>query len=487
MKLLASKLALFFPVLLIALCLCCTEKDQEAVKTPTQDETEPNVVATISDYTITKEELKKRFLKELHPHPLEFRSETETIDAKSVLMKMIAEKAMVIEARKQNLHEEENFQKVIKVFKEKKFVNLLLSIHLKGKMTVTDQEIDDKIKSDPKLDRARAKAMLAREKSGKLVELFYNELYQEFHVKKLNENFYKAANIHQRLLYQPKKPRSAPFIRISQTKEELTQKEKDIVLATYDKGTITLKDWFYTLCEMSPPSRPKDLNTPKGVEKLLDRALKMPIFIAQARLFGINKDENILKQAREYGDSMLLNKAKRGKTKDIKGPINQEKLIAYFNKNKEVFGTQNTLTIDQIWCQDLKTARKAKTDLDNGKDFESVRQTFSLVKKANPYDISFGDERLFFKDLWNGEPNEVVGPLKGFYGTEMKWRIAKILEKKPGVLKEYSDDMKRNIEMKMIEEQRYTTLRKYRQELLEEYSYQIYAERIRDIDPLDIP
>jgi peptidyl-prolyl cis-trans isomerase C len=509
MKLLANKSALFFPSLLIALCLCCTEKDKETAHTTDkpmvvetkeahtaekpevvekkQEETNPNVVAKIGDYTITKEELKNRIIKELLPNPYDLRSNFEMPDTEAVLLKMIAEKAIVMEARKQNLNEDEITRSVIKQFKEKKFVNALLAAYLQGKITVTDSEIDEQIKSNPKLDRANAKTMLIRTKSGNLLNQYYNELYTKFNVQKLSENFFKTAQIHNRLLYQPKKTRKMNFIRISQTKEELTPEEKEIVLATYDYGKITLKDWFAALCEMSPPSRPKDLHTPKGVEQLLDRALKMPIFVSEAKLLGFDKDEDILKQAKDYEDSMLLTKAKREKIKDIKGPIDEEQIVAYFNKNKELFGTQNTLNIDQIWCQDLKTAQKAKAELDGGKGFESVKKSYSLEKKSKPYNTYPGSEGFFFNDLWKGEPNEVIGPVKGFYAEGVKWRIVKILEKKPGIVKEYSPDMNKNIEMKMLERQRSTTLEEYTKELLEEYSYEIYADRIRGINPLDIP
>lgn len=509
MKLSANKLALFFPGLLIVLCLCCTEKEQEspqtadkpavvetkAAHTPDkpivveakQEETYPNVVAKIGPYTITKYELEKRLMTELRPKPYELKSENETPDAKSVLTIMVAEKAMVIEAREQNLHEDELTQKVIKDFKEKKYVNLLLSDYLKDRIIISDSEIDEKIKSNPELDQAQAKAMLGREKSGQILNQYYEELLKKFHVKTLSENFFRAAQIHNRLLYWPKEPRKASFIRIKQIKEELTPEEQNIVLATYDTGKITLKDWFDTLCEMSPPSRPKDLNTPKGVAQLLDRALRMPIFVSEAKLLGLDKNENILKEAREYEDRILLNKARNEKIKDIKGPVPEVQIVEYFNKNKEMFGTLNLLKIDQIWCQDIESARKAKSELDNGKDLESVKQTYSLEKKNIPYQISFGSEGPFFKDLWKGEPNEVVGPVKGFYGEGIKWRVVKILEKTPGVIKQYSTDMNKKIEMKMLTEQRTATLEEYRKELLKKYPHEMYDERIRDINPLDIP
>jgi hypothetical protein len=509
MKLFVSKLTLFFPCLLIVLCLGCLEKEPETTNTadkpeavemetaPTagnpavietkNEEKDPNIVAKIGPYTITKDELEERLTRELRPNPYELQNKDETTDAESVLMEMIAEKTMVMEARKQNLQEDETIHKVIKDFKEKKFVNSLLSNYLKGKISVTNNEIDEYIKANPDMDRERAKAMLTRAKSGQLLGKYYDQLYKKFHVQKLSENFYKTAQIHNRLLNWPREPRKATFIRIRQIKEELTPEEQNIVLATYDNGKITLKDWFDTLCEMSPPSRPKDLNTRQGVENLLDRALKMPIFVAEAKLLGYDKDEKILKEAREYEDRILLNKARKEKIKDIIGPIPEEQIIDYFNKNKEEFGTQNMIKIDQIWCQDLKTAQKVKSELDNGRDFEAVKQTYSLEKKSTPYNTSFSSEGMFFKDLWNSEPNEIVGPIKGFYANEIKWRIVKIMEKTPGTVKEYSADMNRNIEMKILTKQRNTALEEYRKELLEKYSYEMYTDRIKDVNPLDIP
>jgi len=509
MKLSANKLALFFPGLLVVLCLSCVEKDKETANTADkpavietkavqtaekpavveakQEEANPNVIAKIGPYTITKDELEKRLLMELRPKPYELRSENEIPDAKAVLILMIAEKAMVIEAREQKLQEDELTQKVIKDFKEKKYVNSLLSTYLQGKIIIADSEIEEKIKSNPKLDQVQAKAMLAKEKSGQILNQYYTDLLKKFHVKTLNENFFRVAQIHNRLLYWPKESRKASFIRIRQIKDELTPEEQSIVLATYDTGEITLKDWFGTLCEMSPPSRPKDLNTPKGVEQLLDRALRMPIFVSEAKLLGFDKDQNTLKEAEEYEDRILLSKARSEKIKDIQGPVPEAQLVDYFNKNKEEFGTQNMLKINQIWCQDVNSARKVKSELDNGKDFESVKQTSSLEKKSIPYNVNSGSEGLFFKDIWNGEPNEVVGPIKGFHGNGVKWRIVKILEKKPGEIIEYSTDINKKIEMKMLTEQRNTTLEEYRKELLEKYSHEIYTERIADIDPLDIP
>jgi len=483
MKLVSKKLILFFLGILIIVCIFWAVIRRPAIKEM------PNVVAKIGDYEITKEELEQRLIRELRPDEEWYIEKDQPVDARTVLLKMIAEKAMVIEARKHDYLQDEQIQASIKRFKERMLINLCLGRYFKGKqdeMAVTDAEINEKLKSDPKLERTRATALLQREKGNRLFDQYYNQLCKKFNLQKVEANFPKAAEIHERLLNQPKMPRKLWWILSTQIEEELTPQEKDIVLATYDGGKVTLKDWFYALSDIAPPGRPKDLNTPQGVERLLDRPLRMAVLVAEAESLELDKDENFIKQVRQWEDRTLLDKAVREKVKDIEEP-NDQQIFAYFEKNRPAFGTPNMLKIDQIWCQDRNTARKAKAELENGKDFEAVKQEYSLQKESLAFHTDPGSEGIFFGDLWKADPNEIVGPVKGFYGDGLKWRIVKILEKKPAQIKEYSDNMKSRVRSRMLDEHSNVILEKYRKELLEKYSYEIYADRIKDIDPLNIP
>ncbi len=506
-KLLFNRLAIFFLWLLIVLCCSCETKESEtgraidmggkppAVETkpeivkekPKEASVEPNVVARIGDYVITKQELEKTLMKELGQKYGHYGSEAGPVDAKTILMEMIAKKAMVMDARERSYLEHDMIRQLIKQFEEGMLVRLLLQRYLRGKIEVADSEIDEEVKANPKLNRSRAKTILERTKANNLVNEYYSKLNKKMHVQKVSDNFPKAAEIHQRLLLHPGKPRKLNFIRSEQVRGELTREEKNLVLATYDGGKVTLRDWFDILCDMSPPSRPRDLNTPEGVERLLDRALRGPVFVAEARLLGLDKDENFLKRVRQEEDKRLLHGIRNDTIKNIQGPTDEEQIITYFDKNKEAFGRRKRLKIDEIWCQDLNTAQKAKADLDSGRDFESVRQEYSLDKKGHHADRYPGNEWEFFEDIWKGEPNEIVGPIKGFYHDGFKWRIVKILEKKPGQVKEYSSNMQNRIRLKIQSKRRKEALQKYQKELLEKYSYEIYADRIKDIDPLNIP
>lgn len=494
MNLMSGKLALYLLCLVMPACAFCGEpaepqkpKQQGGIEDAPED---PNIVAKIGDYVITKEDLRKRLMNELRPEPYESGIQAEPVNADIVLKKMIAEKAMIIEARKSGLlQSNQEIRTSVKQIRDRNLANLLLQKYLQSKQTemiVTDAEIDQALKTDPKLDRTRAQAMLRRAKANRILDNYWQQLYKKLKVQKVSANFARAAEIHQRLLYRPKEPRNVGWIQNSQVRNELTPQERNIVLAAYDKGKVMLEDWLVALCEIVPPGRPKDLHTTKGVEQLLDRVLRIPIFVAEAESLGLDKDESIVQQVRQHEDMRLLGAAQMSIYEQAKEPTEQE-IVTYFNNNKEIFGTPRRLKVDQIWCQDLKTVRQAKADLEAGKDFESVKKEFSLQKESQPFDTSPDAEGMFFKDLWQGDPNTVVGPVKGFYSDGVKWRIVKILERKPGELKEYSSAMKDQVKQRTLNEKRTAAFAKYRQELLEKYPHKIYADRIKDIDPLDIP
>ncbi|UCG48879.1 MAG: hypothetical protein JSU94_03675 [Phycisphaerales bacterium] len=460
------------------------ETPQPVAVTPSS---QPNVVGQIRDYIILKEEFVRRLTGELNPYAYESYSvKSEPVNARSVLEKMIAEKAMVMEARKQNMLESEMLRTAIGEYRDRKLVNLLLQKQLQSKLIVTPEEVEAKVKADPNLDKARARAVLERTKANQLLDAYYKGIYEKSRVNKLTENFAKAAEIHQRLLYKPQTERKVGFIRDSQVRDELTEEEKNLVLATYSKGKITLKDWFEKLCDFSPPSRPRDLGTAKGVERFLDIVLKMPLLASEGERLGLDKDAGLLKQVRDYEDTKLFGAALTAKYEQVQEATDSE-AAEYFSENKDLFITDRTINIDQIWCADLAAARRVKAELDGGADFQAVKEKYSLQKESKPLHTYPGGEGYFWSDLWKGEPNQVLGPLKGFYKEQFKWRVVKVLQKRPGEVKEYSDNMKNAVKRKIMSDKREALLEKYYKELLEKYPHKIYDDRIKGIDPLNIP
>lgn len=447
------------------------------------------VVGKIGTYVITKKELEERLMTELHPYDEDFYDENaKPADAQSVLMKMIAEKAMIMEARKQNFLQDEMVTKSVKRFRDTRLVNLLAQKFVeqdRSKIVAAEAEIKAKTQANPKLDPARAKAEIERDKAGKLLNEYYAEIHKKSGLKKLDQYFPKAIEVYQRLLRQPREPRKVPWMQNSQIKTDLAPSEENTVLAVFAGGQITLKDWLEAYCDIVPPRRPV-IDTPKAVDDLLESALRMPLLVWEATSLGLHKDPELVKQVTDYEDRRLLSEATVAKQKEAKEPTSDE-IIADFNQHKELFGTSKQLKIDLIWCEDLATARKAKSELDAGKDFDAIKKQYSLQKEGQAFYTSPSSEGLFWKDLWAGDPNSVLGPLKGFYDQGVKWRVVKILEKKPAQVKEYAPEMESRVKGRIMDERRKKLLAQYNDELLRKYPFQIYADRIKDIDPLNVP
>ena len=472
---------------------CFTEASFSAEQRTGDSQTAPaavaesTTVARIAYYVITREELEKKLMTELYPYDYDnYDENAEPSDAKTVLMQMLAEKAMIIEARAGDYLKNDTISTSVKRFMERKLVNLLLAKHIQGKINITAEEIKLKMQADPKLDEAGAKAMVEREKTSAMLDQYYSRIYNKSRVSKLSRNFPSVIQIHDRLLRNPKESRNVGFIRTSQIKDELTEIEKNIVLAEYSNGKITMKDWFESLCDIVPPRRPRDLNTPQGVDQLLERALRMPLLVSEAKTLGLDRNKDLLKQVRDYEDRRLLSEVLSTKRKELKEPTT-EQIIAYFGQNKESFGTSKSLKIDLIWCQDINTAKQAKAALDSGTDFEAVRKQFSLEKEGKPFTTHPSSEGLFWKDLWAGNPNQIIGPVKGFFRQGISWRIVKIMEKVPGQETQYSANMEGQIKSRMMSELNKAFIAQYSKELLSKYPHQIYADKIKDIDPLNIP
>ena len=444
----------------------------------------PIVVAKIGDYEITKDELVSRLLVEIRPHSEEYTGPWKTVSPESVLLTLVAEKAMMMEGRKTGALDDPILQAFIERQKRQKLGNRVVMDYIRQNLTVSDAEIDQMMKSRPNVTREQASMLVQRAKGIPMLEQFYKQLQAKFHYQAVKENFAKASVIHERLLLNPARPRNESWILNSQVRDDVTKEEKAIVLGTYDGGQITVKDWLDTLCEIAPPGRPKDLNTPEGVEKFLDRTLRSAMFVAEAKARGYDKDPQYLREIRDLEDEQILYKVQADKTKDLPEP-NEAEVTAYFEKHKEWFANGPLVKTDQIWCQDLATARKAKEELDSGKDFNSVKESYSLQKNVQPYDTYRGGEGPFWDDLWKAEPNQVVGPMKGFYDDGLAWRVVKVLAKTPAKDRPFAE-VRDGAKWTIFSERRRTLLDRYGKELRDQYKYDVYLDRIQDLDPLDV-
>ncbi len=468
-----------------ALVLLSQPRAQEPPKESAADS--PNAVAKIGDFVITRAELEERLVREIRPHEEEFPTESKPVTAEATLQVMLAEKAMSLEGRKLGYLKDDAIHQRLQELEQSRLAMMIQDSLFPGPPAVEASEVDRLLKERPQLNRDQATLLAQRAAALKIFTQFYSKLTEKFHLQKARDNFATAAQIHQRLLLKPVEARGPGefWIKNSQVRNELSEKEKNLVLATYEGGQFTLKDWFQAICNMAPPKRPGDLGTPAGVDKLVDSALRLPILVAEAKTRGYEKDPKLRAEIRQREDQELLYKVQEEKLKGAKEPT-AEQIKACFEKNQERFGQAAKVKISQIWCENLQVAQEVKAALDKGEDFEALRKARSLQKEEEPHNVSAIGEGLFWADLWKADPNQTIGPLRGFYGRGVKWRIVRILEKTPAQVQPYSEQIANGVKWTLISEQRQRLLEDYQKELLAQYPHEVFADRIKDLDPLEI-
>ncbi len=447
----------------------------------------PTIVGKIGDYTITADELEQRIIREARPYdPTNLNNVTEPPAAKAVLEKMLAEKAMSMEARKLGFLKRDMVYSVIRKRAEREFINKLLRDYLRANLQIKESEVQERMKADPKLSREQALRTIQAIKSRELLDKYYAQIQEKFQAKKHTDNFAKAAKVYERLLLHPKDERNVSFVRMTQIDTDMTADEQNLVLATYADQKLTLKDILKNICEnMAPPSRPQNLNTAEGIDQFVNASMRMPLLVAEAKSLGLDKDEDIRKTVRDMEDSRLLGEMMRVKNNQVKQPDANE-VREYFEQNKELF-RQKKLMIDEIWCEDLAAAKKTRALLDEGKDFAKVKEENTLDKDWKPREVYAGSEGFLWGRLWSADPGDVVGPVIGFYKDGIKWRLVKILEKQAGDIPAFEGNIPDMAKTKVTDDRRNELFARFRKELLKQYPPEIYEDKIKDIDPLKIP
>ena len=117
--------------------------------------------------------------------------------------------------------------------------------------------------ANPKLTKEQAQAQARNRKGREAFSKYYPSWCRDRHLRKLAENFPKTAAIHKRLQAKPKKG-NIYWILNDEVRDDIDPNDKALVLATYDGGTFTVKDWFEALCDIAPPGQAQGSRHPRG-------------------------------------------------------------------------------------------------------------------------------------------------------------------------------------------------------------------------------
>jgi hypothetical protein len=456
--------------------------------------TDLTVLARVGDQQILGGEFRERWLSKLQPESYDEVLVFEPVDGNDVLFDMVSEIVLAYEGRKRGLVTSDyRVADPAERFRTSQLVQAAFRAYVAPDIKASEEEVKAALAENDKLTPEQASLMVRNKKSQAAFNDYVKTLLETLKVKKHPENFAKAAQLHQRLLANPREPRKQSWILNSQIREELSDQEKAIVLVSFDGGAFTVDDFFKALGGMAPPGRPKDLSTVAGVEAFADRSLRLPLAAAAARAGGLDKDPVVVQTIRKYEDRLLYGRMLSSIGEATAEPTDEE-ITAYYEKIKDHYQRRDVLKGEVIWCRNHAEAETVAQKLRDGADVNDLRATYSFDdKQTEPMTFYPGSEGLFWETLWAAEPNSVAGPLLGFYTgganrkMSLKWRVVKITEKQKGEPGKLEEQGRSSLKWRIKSERRDAAVAKEVKRILKEIPHQISYENLNHFDPRRVP
>ncbi len=217
------------------------------------------------------------------------------------------------------------------------------------------------------------------------------------------------------------------------------------ILIEYQGGMVTKQDLENRISKL-PPQVQSRYKTIEGQTTLLNGLAQEEVFYQKARDLNLPTDPGILEKTENLKKQFLVQEYyKRNITGKVE--LTETDKQAWFEQHKAEFYVQPYITILYIQPEDEAQAAKALKDLNRGKPFKQVSDTYSIHTYAKSLDGKIKNIRLNgnlpgigndpeLEELIRNSPVDTLaflGPQK----TSTGWSIIQILEKIEGRQRSY--------------------------------------------------
>lgn len=261
--------------------------------------------------------------------------------------------------------------------------------------------------------------------------------------------------------------------------EDITQEERNTLLATWNGGQYTLEDLLEEYKDSFSRLRPALIEYVRLAPDVENINLK-DFMVAKAREMGLGQEEDIQKQLDIIKERRMLSVLKQREIDDKIEPTDED-IKNYYEQNKEEFTHPPKIQIWEIFVKDEKLAKKIYNWAKAGRNFEQLAakytedKTYKKKKGFLGYKVRTQRGSVSREAFKIGE-NAIGGPVRYRNG----WAVIKTGKK---MEKEYMDFKQAlpRVQSKLRRERLKARTEEWEKELKERYPATINEELVMSI------
>ncbi len=258
---------------------------------------------------------------------------------------------------------------------------------------------------------------------------------------------------------------------------QLDRHEKELILATWEGGQITLGQYLTMIQKQRPEVRP-DLDDYDKMAEFIFHQNVMDLLTAEARRKGIEDDPEYIRKIKRFKELTMVDIVENDSI-PIYNPVTDEETEKYYDDNIELFEVPAKIHVYEILLSSKEEALKYKNEIKSLTRFQAVagEKTERPNYRERKGDMNYIQRRTS-QVMYDAADQVSVGQIAGPVERGNKYSILYIADKRPSELQEYQQ-AKQSIQSNMRAERMQESLARWIEEKKKETEIRIYENNLR--------
>ncbi|MDX9858515.1 MAG: peptidylprolyl isomerase [candidate division Zixibacteria bacterium] len=262
--------------------------------------------------------------------------------------------------------------------------------------------------------------------------------------------------------------------------EQLDRSERELVLATWDGGQMTLFQYLVRAREMLHPQVRPAYTDYDSIATMVFQLNVQDILVREAIDEGIENTPEYQRKIKFFKELNMADVFKMDSMPQPPAPT-EAQMRMYYDKHPEEFTDQAKVHIFEILVSDEMLANKLAREIKTLTQFKKMAEQYTErpAKRGTNGDLDYIESKWFpevFEEAWKTPVGQLGGPVP----TVGRYSIFWVVDKVPAALKDYLGQ-KPQIQSTIIREQRAEAFKKWVDEKRTESSISVHDDVLWEI------